>query len=169
MPAKAITSILNALKPFTRTKTGVYALLILCIFSLAGFIVYQWPNIQEVRQATKKAREAATDAQESDDVVDSLTVRVSNLENDVDYLHLLIVDERLEYKKDINEVSQRDYEKGQILLEELDPIDSLGAQLYMTNPGNLYYNKDGHFITVVKDHHKKQFYYLDGKRRIYLP
>ena len=169
MPAKAITSILNALKPFIKTKNGVFALLILCIFGFAGFIVLQWPNLQEVKKVTEEAREAATEAEEVDDGVDSLIIRLDNVENEVKYLHQLLLDERREYKSDINEVSQRDYEKGEILLEELDPIDSLGAHLYMTNPGNLYYNRDGHFITVVKDRHKKQFYYLEGNRRIYLP
>ena len=69
----------------------------------------------------------------------------------------------------ISEVDERDLEKGNVLLEELDPKDLHGARLYQTNPGNLYYSLDGHFKSVILDNQKKLFYYIEGNKRIYLP
>lgn len=167
---------LEALKLLLNARNGWRVV----VLAVLGLIAYRLPSFVELVNAKKEAEEIEQESQEFLDSADIYvtTFRRSQQEQDArieDALH------GIEYLSDklnnafeiqnlkIEDVDHRDQEKGAILLEELDPIDSLGANLYQTNPGNLYFNKDGHFISVIKDHQKRRFFYMNGNKRIYLP
>lgn len=167
---------IDAIKLFLNAKNGWRAI----VLALMAFVAWRVPEVAEMVKAKHNADQITKEQKIYVDSLKTLTkqFRISQITQDkrirrnnesyeylMEYVEQLIKSVRI----DLKEVGQRDLEKGEILLEELDPVDSLGASLYMTNPGNLYYNHNGHFISVIKDRQKKSFYYLQGNKRIYLP
>ena len=94
---------------------------------------------------------------------------IRQIKNQVDWILLQQSTTIESLSSQIDDLDKRENEKDVILLEELDRVDSLGASLERTNPGNLYYYDDkGHFIRVVLDYKVNKWYYMNEGKRIYL-
>jgi len=176
MQVKLINTAFKWISSLVTSWKGVVALAILVVGGLGGYVVYRLPDIKELdkatteaKKATKETTEAVEEAHEVDSEMSDLKKRMKSCEDDY-YLvdrHISNIQKSLNNK--ISEVKKKDTEKGEILLEELDAVDSLGVTVYKTNPGNVYGYIDGHFRSLSINNQNNRFYYLQNDKRIYLP
>ena len=136
------------------------------IFSTMIFLViYFWEPISGF---IKTAQESNEQRQEVKRLTEDNVNRIDSLQKTVDY----VIFQDSEFMEmmitDLVEMEGRQSESERILMEEMDRVDTLGFTFEMTNPGNIYHYKDGHFYSPRYDRKEKKWFIEHNGSRVYL-
>jgi len=169
MNISAVLDILTKVSNSKSVKAGKWG----AIGTLVGLLAYWGPDVYKAVEYVKKNREYVDYMEEKKPQLDSIPIYVSMIqvkqEGFDEYLQGItqVYDNRLAANEaKIELISKRELMKDPLLKAETDKRDTVGAILYETNGGDLwFFDPDGWVFSAHKNKAEDHFWYTDLKNK----